>query len=93
MKMHLNASVMALAVAADSAPVFAQDMGEDIVVTARRQAENLQDVPVAVTALSGEALASRNVDTLDQVAAFTPNIRLYNTARQLLAEERSVNCI
>lgn len=25
--------------------------------------------------------------------AYTPNIRLYNTARQLLAEERSVNCI
>lgn len=25
--------------------------------------------------------------------AFTPNIRLYNAARQLLAQERSVNCI
>ena len=25
--------------------------------------------------------------------AFTPNIRLYNSARQLLAQERSVNCI
>lgn len=25
--------------------------------------------------------------------AYTPNIRLYNAARQLLAEERSVNCI
>jgi len=25
--------------------------------------------------------------------AFTPNIRLYDSTRQLLAEERSVNCI
>lgn len=25
--------------------------------------------------------------------AFTPNIRLYDSARQLLAEERSVNCL
>ncbi len=25
--------------------------------------------------------------------AYTPNIRLYNAARQLLAEERSVNCL
>lgn len=25
--------------------------------------------------------------------AYTPNIRLYNAARQLLAQERSVNCI
>ncbi len=24
---------------------------------------------------------------------YTPNIRLYNAARQLLAEERSVNCL
>jgi hypothetical protein len=25
--------------------------------------------------------------------SYTPNIRLYNAARQLLAQERSVNCI
>ena len=25
--------------------------------------------------------------------AFTPNIRLYDSSRQLLAQERSVNCI
>ena len=81
MKFQMKTSLLALVIAGVSAPVAAQDMGEDIVVTARRQAENLQDVPVAVTALSGDALASRNVDTLDQVAAFTPNIRFDGAAQ------------
>ena len=29
----------------------------------------------------------------DRSLGYTPNIRLYNAARQLLAEERSVNCL
>jgi iron complex outermembrane receptor protein len=59
----------------------AEQSGE-IVVTARRRAENLQDVPIAVTAFSGEALAERNVDTVDQIARYTPNIR-FDAAAQL----------
>ncbi|CAN5477632.1 TonB-dependent receptor [soil metagenome] len=52
----------------------------DILVTARRQSERLQDVPIAVTAFSGDALASRSVDTLDQIAKYTPNIRFDGAA-------------
>jgi iron complex outermembrane receptor protein len=52
----------------------------DIVVTARRTAERLQDVPVAVTAFGGAALATRNVATLDEIAKFTPNIRFDGAA-------------
>jgi iron complex outermembrane recepter protein len=54
--------------------------GNDIVVTARRTSERLQDVPVAVTAFGGAALAARNVDTLDQIAKYTPNIRFDGAA-------------
>lgn len=56
-----------------------QDTGE-ILVTARRTSERLQDVPVAVTAFGGEALARRSIDTLDQVARYTPNIRFDGAA-------------
>ena len=52
----------------------------DILVTARRQSERLQDVPIAVTAFSGDALERRNVDTLDQIAKYTPNIRFDGAA-------------
>ncbi|MEG3176117.1 TonB-dependent receptor [Sphingomonas sp. RB3P16] len=63
------------------AETAAQDQtANDIVVTARRTAERLQDVPVAVTAFSGDALAQRNVATLDEIAKFTPNIRFDGAA-------------
>jgi len=54
--------------------------GNDIVITARRTAERLQDVPVAVTAFGAGQLATRSVDTLDQVAKYTPNIRFDGAA-------------
>lgn len=54
--------------------------GEEIIVTARRTAENLQDVPVAVTAFGEAALQQRSIDTLDQVARYTPNIRFDGAA-------------
>jgi iron complex outermembrane receptor protein len=37
---------------------------EEIVVTARRRAENLQTTPVAITAISSETLEARNVISL-----------------------------
>jgi len=63
--------------AADDAPAASEG---DILVTARRQSERLQDVPIAVTAFSGDALERRNVDTLDQIAKYTPNIRFDGAA-------------
>lgn len=65
---------------AEAAPVQEAGYDGDIIVTARRTSERLQDVPVAVTALSGSALAERNVATLDEIAKFTPNIRFDGAA-------------
>ena len=54
--------------------------GNDILVTARRRSERLQDVPVAVTAFSAAALENRSIATLDEIAKFTPNIRFDGAA-------------
>ncbi|QAY79414.1 TonB-dependent receptor [Sphingosinicella sp. BN140058] len=70
------------AAAAETGDVAPAGSEDEIIVTARRRAENLQDVPISVTAFSGEALAERNVDSIDQIARFTPNIR-FDTAAQL----------
>jgi len=48
----------------------------DIVVTARRRAESLQSVPVAVTALSGEDIARKNITTLENLNAHVPSLRI-----------------
>jgi len=54
--------------------------GNEIVVTARRTSERLQDVPVAVTVFGGANLENRSVATLDEVAKYTPNIRFDGAA-------------
>ena len=48
---------------------------EEIVVTARRRAEDLQDVPVAVTALSAEALVRRQILTTTDLDRVTPSMQ------------------
>lgn len=47
----------------------------DIIVTATKRSERLQDVPIAITALSGDQLASRNVLDLQAIATITPSFR------------------
>ncbi len=46
---------------------------EDIVVTARKRAESVQDIPVAVTAISEAQIQRQDLTSLEKVAARTPN--------------------
>ena len=47
---------------------------EEIVVTAQRRAQNIQDVPIAITAFSGEDLEKSNISGATQYLARTPNV-------------------
>jgi iron complex outermembrane receptor protein len=49
---------------------------EEIVVTAQKRAENLQDVPVSVTALSAEAIADRGVNNVLALNNLAPGLRV-----------------
>ena len=82
-KICLGASAIAIALAAS--PVLAQgapqadagagasaDVGGDIIVTAQRRSERLRDVPIAVTALSGEALERLHANNISRVEFATP---------------------
>ncbi|MBL4894723.1 MAG: TonB-dependent receptor [Emcibacter sp.] len=51
---------------------------EEIVVTARKREETLQNVPVSVTAFSGEGLEKRGITNLQGLNNFTPNLELSN---------------
>ena len=42
-----------------------------IIVTARQRSENIQDVPLAITAFDAEAIKDKNIENLDDVARFT----------------------
>lgn len=48
----------------------------DIVVTARKREETLLDVPIAATALSGDVLAARGINSVREAAALTPGLNI-----------------
>ena len=52
---------------------------EEIVVTAQKREQNLQDVGIAVAAFSAATLRERGVDQPDDLAELTPNVNLQNT--------------
>jgi len=49
---------------------------EEIVVTAQFRAQNLQDTPIAITAVSGDMMAARSQTNVAQIAAQAPGINL-----------------
>jgi len=52
------------------------DVDGDIVVTAQRREQRLQDVPVAVSVVTGDALTRQNLTSLNDVAARLPNVKI-----------------
>lgn len=53
---------------------------QDIVVTAQKRSENLQDVPIAITASSGEDLAAKGVTDMMQLSTVAPGLSIRTTA-------------
>ena len=53
---------------------------EEITVTARKREESLQDVPIAISAFSGDALNKKGVTNIAQVADYTPGLEMDSTA-------------
>ena len=68
-KLHLSCALVALS-GCIATTAQAQEI-EEIVVTAQKRAENVQDIPISISALSGDALSQKNVsDTGDLVKVF-----------------------
>jgi iron complex outermembrane receptor protein len=67
----LGLSVSALALAALS-PAYAQV--QDIVVTAQKVEQNLQDVPIAISAVTGEAFNRAGAKSLEDITAIVPSV-------------------
>ncbi|MBH5323457.1 TonB-dependent receptor [Aurantiacibacter sediminis] len=51
-----------------------------IIVTAQRREQDLQETPIAITALGGDDLNTRSVEVLTGIDAFVPNARIINGA-------------
>jgi len=69
----INRAVLAT-LAATVATAPARAAIEDIVVTATKREESLQDVPVAVTALQEDGLEELRIGTFDDYVQYLPNV-------------------
>jgi iron complex outermembrane receptor protein len=63
-------------------PGFAEDKGEltldTMTVTAQKREENVQDVPVAISLFDSLEIEDRMIDTVDDIAKYTPGLKIIN---------------
>ena len=85
MRLTLFTSVSALAALASAGSAWAQPPRDataedqeggvaDIVVTAQRRAQSIQDVPIAITAFSAEQLQAQGVSNTLELSRYVPNL-------------------
>lgn len=85
-KLNFAVSTAVLAAMLAAAPAYAQDVtgpavaeADDegiIVVTARKRDETLSDVPIAVTAIDGDTLTARGINSVREAAVLSPGLNI-----------------
>lgn len=81
----------ASAQADQAAAEVVKDVGiSEIVVTAQRRAENLQNVPISITALSSDALTSSGIDGISSLQVAVPGLAFAQSAGYSLPRIRGV---
>ncbi|WP_375402976.1 TonB-dependent receptor [uncultured Sphingomonas sp.] len=86
------------AVVTDQEPAAAATAGQqpgdsalqDIVVTAQRRSENLQDVPIVVSSVSGDRLKDSGISNLAQISTLVPGLTLRQAAGSVQTSIRGV---
>ncbi|GAB3282413.1 TonB-dependent receptor [Parahaliea aestuarii] len=78
----LGTASLAVAVITASGQVQAQQRQvalEEVVVTAQKREQNLQDVPLAVQALNADALRQNGIDSLSDISDISPGVKIADT--------------
>jgi iron complex outermembrane recepter protein len=76
---HAGAAALAASPSDESAASPGGGLTE-VVVTAQRRSENIQDVPIAIQAFTGATLQQLNVSNFEDVAKYLPNVSTATTA-------------
>ena len=81
MNRFLTCSTMACAAAFGATSVCAQEAENsagigDIVVTAQKRSENVQDVPIAISAIGSRFIETRGITSIDALGAVAPNVKI-----------------
>ena len=89
LKLLLTASVFTLAatqaLAQSAPPAVAPGAVDEVIVTAQRRSENLQNVPIAVTSFSAASLATQHITSTVDLGRVVPNMFASNNVGQASA--------
>jgi iron complex outermembrane receptor protein len=78
--------VAALSFAFATAPAQSQGlMLEEVIVTAQKRAESLQDVPMSVSAVTQDTMAVAGIETLDDLKVLVPSLNVYSVVNPAYA--------
>jgi len=81
MQVTFKQAPLVAAIALATATSFTQaQMLEEVVVTAQKRVESLQDVPISVTAIQGDKLQSAGIPNMSALADYVPNLFISDAA-------------
>ena len=71
-----------LAIALAPLPALSQPMLEEVIVTAQKREQGLQDVPISVEAFSAEQIDNLSAQDIADLGVFAPNVEIDRAANQ-----------
>ena len=81
---------LAIAVATASSGAYAAEL-EEIIVTAQKRAESLQEVPVSLTAISGAKIEEAGLHSFAELSTYVPNLSITENAVNTIIEMRGIS--
>ena len=74
----MQKNLISMVVAGLLIPLTAQADIEEIIVTANKREQSIQDVPIAISAFDSSALAEIGADSLENLTNFVPGVALFD---------------
>ena len=72
----IKSTMSFLAMGAVSLPAASQSILEEVIVTAQKREQNIQDVPIAISAYTGGQMKAMGVSESFDIASFTPGVHI-----------------
>lgn len=79
MKLKQNTALSVITSIILCSNVYAKDVKQldSLTVTAQKQEENIQKVPISMTLLDEVNIADRNIENIEEIASYTPNLMFF----------------
>jgi len=83
-------STLALAIATASSGAYAAQL-EEIIVTAQKRAQSMQDVPISMTAIDGKRMEDAGITSFAELSGFVPNLGISENAVNTIISMRGIS--